>query len=98
MADREPTALGRGVVPEFAPESEAAHWFDTHSVDALEQERVSEQPGVPRPRLETIAVRVSAREKAELQRRAERLGIGYTTYVRMLINHHVLNERPLWSS
>ena len=47
------------------------------------------------PSLETIAIRVSGREVAELKRRAARLGIGYTTYVRMLITRHVLEEAPI---
>jgi len=38
---------------------------------------------------------VSRVEIEELKLRAKRLGIGYTTYVRMLINRHVLREAPI---
>lgn len=83
--------------PHFASEAEAAEWFGAHDTSQLPGEVVRDdesQAGSP-PRLETIAVRVSAREIEELKRRAARLGIGYTTYARMLINRHVLSEPPI---
>jgi hypothetical protein len=75
---------------------EAAEWYDTHDTSRLAGDLVADGDRELRAlRLETIAVRVSGREVEELKRRAARLGIGYTTYVRMLINRHVLEEPPI---
>ena len=83
-------------VPDFETEAEAAQWYDTHDTSKLPGEPVpAADMGVRAPTLETIAVRVSAHEVEELKRRAARLGIGYTTYVRMLITRHVLTEAPI---
>ena len=83
-------------VPDFATEAEAAQWYDTHDTSRLPGEPVSEPDVVVvTPALATIAVRVSAHEVEELKRRAARLGIGYTTYVRMLVTRHVLEELPI---
>ena len=83
-------------VPELSTEEEVAQWYETHDTSQLASEPVDErEASVPAPGLETIAVRVSRREIEELKRRAQRLGIGYTTYVRILINRHVLDEPPI---
>lgn len=82
--------------PDFATEAEAAAWYDAHDTSELQGEEITHVPAAPeQERLREVAVRVSHREIVELKRRAARLGIGYTTYVRMLINRHVLNEPPL---
>ncbi|MBM2812838.1 MAG: CopG antitoxin of type toxin-antitoxin system [Chloroflexi bacterium] len=85
-------------VPLFKTEEDAANWFDTQDTSELPLEILPpDENGVatPQPALETIAVRVSRREVDELKRRAAHLGIGYTTYVRILINRHVLDEPPI---
>ena len=82
-------------VPDFQTESEAAHWYDTHDTSGLASTLVTQPEDSKPPSLETIAVRISRREVDELKRRAAHLGIGYTTYVRMLITRHVLQEHPI---
>lgn len=74
---------------------EAAEWYDTHDTARLPTELVEGGDGEARPGLETVAIRLSRREVDELKRRAGNLGIGYTTYVRMLVNRHVLQEPPI---
>lgn len=82
--------------PELKTEAEAAAWYDTHDTSRLPSKAVREtDSGARSASLETIAVRVSRREVEELKRRADRLGIGYTTYVRILITRHVLEEAPI---
>lgn len=80
--------------PTFRTEADAADWYATHDTSRLPTEPAKDVEPAPGP-LVTVAVRVSAREVAELKRRAARLGIGHTTYVRMLINRHVLSEPPM---
>ena len=90
MADEQTSAAD---AREPADDAEAAVWYDTHDTTGLDTEEVPVER--PRPGLTTVAVRLAPGEVAELQRRAKRLGVGYTTYVRMLINRHVLEEKPL---
>jgi predicted DNA binding CopG/RHH family protein len=70
-------------VPDFATDEEAAEWYETHDLSELPLEEV---PLAPRGKLVTVAVRLSEREVEELKRRAGKLGVGYTTYLRMLVN------------
>jgi predicted DNA binding CopG/RHH family protein len=90
LAGREP--------PPGASKDEIAEWFANTDLADVDLEPVVE-PGealMPSSRkLETVAVRLPGWEIEELKRRAERLGIGYTTYVRMLVNRHVLDEDPI---
>lgn len=95
-AKREVGLLPATEVPKLETEEEAARWYETHDTSQLPSEPVTEwETSGPAPGLDTIAVRVSRREIEELKRRAQRLGIGYTTYVRVLINRHVLDEPPI---
>ena len=81
-------------IPDLQSEAAAAHWYDSHDTSRLRTESVDDHTPA-RGGLETIAVRVSRVEIEELKLRAKQLGIGYTTYVRMLINRHVLREAPI---
>lgn len=82
-------------VPEGLTEEATGDWYDTHGTSDLPGEIISDSDEGPVPALETVAVRVSRREIEELKRRARRLGVGYTTYVRMLINRHVFEGPPI---
>lgn len=81
-------------VQTFRTEAEAAEWYSTHDTSALPTVRVRDGGAAPGA-LVTLAVRLSPREVEELKRRAASLGIGHTTYLRMLVNRHVLNEPPI---
>lgn len=83
------------VVPDLGSEADAADWYDTHDTAHLPSEPAEDYGRLAKPALDTVAVRLSRREVNELKRRAAKLGIGYTTYVRMLINRHVLQEPPI---
>ena len=79
-------------VPQFTSDDEAAAWYLEHDTSKLDLEEVSLPP---RGHLVTVAVRLPEFEVTELKRRAARLGVGYTTYVRMLVNRHILDEKPI---
>jgi predicted DNA binding CopG/RHH family protein len=79
-------------VPRIASNDEAADWYLEHDTSKLDVEEV---PLSPRGRLVTVAIRLPEFEVDELKRRSARLGIGYTTYVRMLVNRHILDEEPI---
>ena len=81
-------------VPEVPSEAAAAEWYDTHDTSQLETESVDGRSSTGRG-LETVAIRVSRHEILELKRRAKDLGVGHTTYIRLLINRHVLREPPI---
>ncbi len=82
--------------PEFKSVEEAAEWYDTHDTSQLPGEEVIAEPGgAAATHLETVAVRISSREIEELKRRSARLGVGYTTYMRMLINKHIADGGKL---
>ncbi len=83
-------------MPEFKSIEEAAEWYDTHDTSQLSGEEVIAEPGrVAVTHLETVAVRISSREIEELKRRSARLGVGYTTCMRMLINKHIADGGKL---
>jgi predicted DNA binding CopG/RHH family protein len=81
--------------PEFESDDEAAAWYMTHDTSKIPFERAEL---APRRQLTTVAVRLPELDLDELKRRAGRLGIGYTTYIRMLVNRHLLSERPIGDS
>jgi predicted DNA binding CopG/RHH family protein len=78
--------------PEFKTDEEAAAWYMAHDIAKLD---FVEEPLLPRTRLTTVAIRLPEAEIEDLKKRARRLGIGYTTYIRMLINRHLMEEKPI---
>lgn len=79
-------------VPELKTDDEAADWFGTDNTSGLDVEEVSLPP---RGHLLPVAIRLPEAEVNELKRRSRRPGIGSTTYIRMLVNRHVLDEPPI---
>ncbi len=78
--------------PEFKDDDEAAAWYLTH--DTAKLDLVEEQLALRSP-LKTVALRLPGAEIEELKKRARRLGVGYTTYIRMLVNRHLIEEKPI---
>ncbi len=93
-ADGRGRLLPAEAVPPFRTEAETAAWYDAHDTSHLPTEPVRGADPAPGP-LVTLAVRLSPREVEELKGRAGRLGVGHTTYLRMLVNRHVLSEPPI---
>ncbi len=96
---RATTLLPATEVPEFSSIEEAAEWYDTHDTSSLPSEPVDAYPGSENwPRgFEHISIRITASEAEELRRRAAKLKLDYSTYVRLLINRHVLGKSPITS-
>jgi predicted DNA binding CopG/RHH family protein len=46
---------------------------------------------VERPELEQISLRLPKDDLAEIKRRANRTGVGYTTLIRMILREHLRN-------
>ena len=78
--------------PEFKTDDEAAELYMMHDTSKLP---VDEVEIAPRGRLTTVAIRLPEAEVDKLKGLAGRLGIGYTTYIRMLINRHLIEEKPI---
>ena len=89
--------LPASAVPPFASEADAAEWYGSHDTSELPGEEVTEDFGYggESAKLETICVRITRREMDELEQRAKNLSTDSVSYVRLLINRHVLDEKPL---
>ena len=66
---------------------ELADWYDVHDTSQLETVAVYTAP--ERRRLVTVALRLPEAQVARLRERAEALGVGYTTYIRMLLTREM---------
>jgi predicted DNA binding CopG/RHH family protein len=86
------------VPPDDASDEEVARWLAETDLSELELEEVT-RPSEAAPArakgLTTVSLRLPGWEIDELRKRAERLGVGYTTYIRLLVNRHVLDEPPI---
>ena len=90
------------IVPEPPPgatEDEIASWFAEVDLSELDLDEVTNTAVVADPRpargLQTVSLRLPGWEVAELRKRADRLGLGYTTYIRLLVNRHLIDEEPI---
>lgn len=92
MADVEGLDVGQNE-PKFESVDEMADWFDANDTSQLGYEESFAPPEGRRP-LATVAVRLPGAQVEALKKRAAALGVGYTTYVRMVIARH-LREKPI---
>jgi predicted DNA binding CopG/RHH family protein len=86
------------VPPADTTEDEVAKWFAENDMSEYDFEEVKDwrPPAVEGQRgLTTVSLRLPGWEIEELRRRAERLGVGYTTYIRLLVNRHLFEEKPI---
>ena len=67
-----------------------ADHFDATDAGELPWEEATEVE-IARPELEQISIRLPREDLAELKRRAQRLGVGYTTLIRMILRQHIRN-------
>jgi predicted DNA binding CopG/RHH family protein len=83
-------------IPRFKTEAEEAFWWDAHPDFLTEQfEKAAKegrlQRGIPKSKSVTIRVPVTDLETA--QRLAERKGLPYQTYMKMLLHQALEKER-----
>jgi predicted DNA binding CopG/RHH family protein len=67
---------------------ELADYFDRTDTSELPLEDATEVK-IERPELEQISIRLPKEDLAELKRRAARIGVGYTTLLRMILREHL---------
>lgn len=70
---------------------ELARYFDRSDVSDPDTWEEVDDAIVERPELEQISLRLPKDDLAEIKRRANRTGIGYTTLIRMILREHLQN-------
>ncbi|MFL5759634.1 MAG: CopG family antitoxin [Thermomicrobiales bacterium] len=83
-----PLSPGRRI-PDFASREEEAAWWDTHSITDYLDELEPVQARFAKSLSNPIAVRFTAQDRAELARRAQELGIGPSTLIRMWVRERL---------
>lgn len=73
---------------------ELAEYFDTTDTSRIEMEEATEVE-IERPELEQISLRLPKEDLEFLKRRAAKLGVGYTTLLRMIVREHVRSSLRL---
>jgi predicted DNA binding CopG/RHH family protein len=68
-----------------------ARYFDQTDVSDPESWEEADDAVVERPELEQISLRLPKDDLAEIKRRANRTGVGYTTLIRMILREHLRN-------
>jgi hypothetical protein len=91
MTDQPKHAAARRI-PDFATREEEAAWWDAHDItdylDELEPVTVRFAQNLGRP----VVVRLDARDRAELRRRAAAMGIGASTLIRIWVKERLNAE------
>lgn len=79
----------RGRIPAFNTIEEEAEFWDTHSFTDFEQELVPVEVRVGGALSSPLSVRLDQDDRQELDRRAQELGIGPSTLVRMWVKERL---------
>lgn len=72
---------------------ELAEYFDRTDTSDPETWEEADDAIIERPELEQISLRLPKEDLAEIKRRANRAGVGYTTLIRMILREHL--QSPL---
>lgn len=67
---------------------ELAEYFDTTDTSRIEMEEATEVE-IERPELEQVSIRLPKEDLEVLKRRAAKMGVGYTTLVRLILREHI---------
>lgn len=85
--------------PEFKSEKEEAKWFDTHQDDLLAQFEQAAKEGTlgrgtlaRRSQTAATSIRLDTADIELAKSLAEKRGLRYQTYLKMIIHQHLLNE------
>jgi predicted DNA binding CopG/RHH family protein len=84
------------MIPGFKTEAEEAAWWDAHPDFLAEQfdkaaKGGRQQRGIPKSK--SVTIRVPVRDLETAQRLAERKGLPYQTYIKMLLHQALEKER-----
>jgi len=84
------------VAPRFKNESQEAAWWDAHPEFLAEQfEKASREGRLLRgiPRSKSVTIRIPLRDLEAAQRLADKKGLPYQTYMKMLLHQALDKER-----
>ena len=91
MSDRTRESRREDKVLEQSRIEELARSFDQTDVSDPDAWEEADDAVVERPELEQISLRLPKEDIAEIKRRANRAGVGYTTLIRMILREHLRN-------
>ena len=83
-------------LPHFQSEAEEAAWWDAHPDFMVEQfEKAAKEGRLLRglPKSKSVTIRIPVRDLAAAQRLADRKGLPYQTYMKMLLHQALEKER-----
>lgn len=85
--------------PDFQSEREEAEWYDTHEGDILAQFKQAAKDGTlgrgtlaRRGQTAATSIRLNTSDIEMAKVLAEKRGIGYQTYLKMIIHQHLVQE------
>ena len=84
------------VIPEFKSEAEEATWWDTHPEFVADQfEKAAKEGRITRrvPKSQSVTIRIPTKDMEAARRLAERKGLPYQTYIKMLLHQALERER-----
>jgi predicted DNA binding CopG/RHH family protein len=83
-------------IPTFKSEAEEAAWWDAHPDFVVEQfEKAAKEGRLLRgiPKSKSVTIRIAVRDLEAAQRLADRKGLPYQTYMKMLLHQALEKER-----
>ncbi len=84
------------VIPKFRSEAKEAAWWDNHPEFVADQfEKAAKERRVLRgvPKSQSVTIRIPTRDMQAARRLAERKGLPYQTYIKMLLHQALDRER-----
>jgi predicted DNA binding CopG/RHH family protein len=85
--------------PDFQSEKEEAEWYDTHEDEILTQFKEAAKDGTlsrgtlaRRGQTAATSIRLNTADIEMAKALAEKRGIGYQTYLKMIIHQHLVQE------
>jgi predicted DNA binding CopG/RHH family protein len=91
MTDKTRESVREERMLELSRIEELARYFDRSDVSDPDTWEEVDDAIVERPELEQISLRLPKDDLAEIKRRANRTGVGYTTLIRMILREHLQN-------
>ncbi len=94
MTKRKPANTSR--VPSFKTQAQEAAWWDAHPDFLAEQfEKAAKEGRLARglPKSKSVTIRIPMKDLQSARRLAERKGLAYQTYMKMLLHQALERER-----
>ena len=84
------------VIPKFSSETQEATWWDSHPEFVADQfEEAAKEGRIMRgvPKSQSVTIRIPTKDMQAARRLAERKGLPYQTYIKMLLHQALEGER-----